>query len=701
MCRKFLVQIKNILLVDISSEELKAIAGGWIVIPCNTYLWKDDAISLILWYKGSSGGAPIYSVDARHVALSAANHSSLDTRMLLETHAHPAQLRISPVMAADQGEYRCRVDYRSARTQNYVTYLTVNDSVPPIKVQLRLPKKPLVAGEAAEFDCMAASLQPDTQLSWYKNHKLLYLVRENNTSSDGNRTISRLSFIPTIEDNGKDLSCQASNEKIPYATVEDTSRLDIHFSPQLTVNLGASIKRESIKEGNDVFLECNVKSNPGIREVLWTFEGRPLQSNLTDGLLVSNQSLVLQQVKKHHRGNYRCIAVNSVGENKSDPFFLRVKFRPSCKVAQRLVYATGTNELVNVLCEVEADPREVRFSWSANVSSQSSEIRSFSSTNLRSVASYVPKNRFGFGSIVCSAENEVGQQLESCVFSVVPAGPPEAVKNCQVTNRSMSTLLVECTAGDASGLTQYFFMEVYDLLLQKLHHNASNEDEPRFFVANLPTAAQLTLVIYATNNRGRSGSVSLTVRTLGPPEKQMSRDIVDQVAFNPLLGLLMATVAVVVLISTIIIIVMRIQANHHDTDQVNGHESRSKSSYKSANGTGRSGDDDQDGGQGGSTGDRKIKTRRRKNSKDSKIKRNSLSMDGNGKDDDLPCLPHAYVHCECSVGSSSSSNNKIGLVTTQEQTNDKPEKLSLEEDSGQYIHTTYYDFAVFNHNIIM
>lgn len=99
-----------------------------------------------------------------------------------------------------------------------------------------------------------------------------------------------------------------------------------------------------------MFLECNVKANPWIQvrplppsrdhthgsghclfsfancqDVVWTFEGNALKSNLSDGLLIANQSLVLQKVKRHHRGVYRCVATNTVGENKSNPFFLRVK----------------------------------------------------------------------------------------------------------------------------------------------------------------------------------------------------------------------------------------------------------------------------------------------------------------------------------------------------------------------------------------
>ena len=40
-------------------------------------------------------------------------------------HSHPAHLLIDPVAASDEGDYRCRVDFRKARTVNTVISLKV------------------------------------------------------------------------------------------------------------------------------------------------------------------------------------------------------------------------------------------------------------------------------------------------------------------------------------------------------------------------------------------------------------------------------------------------------------------------------------------------------------------------------------------------------------------------------------------------
>ena len=74
-----------------------------------------------------------------------------------------------------------------------------------------------------------------------------------------------------------------------------------------------------------MFFECTVKANPWVNEVKWRFEGYPLYGNTSAGIIISNYSLVLQKVRKDHRGNYQCAATNSEGEGRSEEVMLKVK----------------------------------------------------------------------------------------------------------------------------------------------------------------------------------------------------------------------------------------------------------------------------------------------------------------------------------------------------------------------------------------
>ncbi|CAG2116038.1 unnamed protein product, partial [Medioppia subpectinata] len=130
----------------------------------------------------------------------------------------------------------------------------------------------------------------------------------------------------------------------------------------------------------------------------------------------------------------------------------------------------------------------------------------------------------------------------------------------------MTTLLIDCTPGDDGGLHQHFYLEVYATAIQNLHTNLSSSAHPAFTVTSLQPGTQYTLVLYAANAKGRSHTVSLTAATLSPPEKHISNGSFDQIVVNPVLGLLIASVASLVLIVIIVVVVIKIRSNNRRYD---------------------------------------------------------------------------------------------------------------------------------------
>ena len=47
-------------------------------------------------------------------------------------------------------------------------------------------------------------------------------------------------------------------------------------------------------------------------------------NDLSHGVIMANQSLVLQKVKRQNRGSYQCIAFNDEGESVSEPYNLKI-----------------------------------------------------------------------------------------------------------------------------------------------------------------------------------------------------------------------------------------------------------------------------------------------------------------------------------------------------------------------------------------
>lgn len=91
------------------------------------------------------------------------------------------------------------------------------------------------------------------------------------------------------------------------------------------MTFSANQQHEHVREGSDVYLDCNVLSNPPVSEVRWRFKSKPLTNDSSKSIILRNYSLVIQNVKRHQRGHYRCLASNSEGESISDELNLRVQ----------------------------------------------------------------------------------------------------------------------------------------------------------------------------------------------------------------------------------------------------------------------------------------------------------------------------------------------------------------------------------------
>lgn len=60
-------------------------------------------------------------------------------------------------------------------------------------------------------------------------------------------------------------------------------------------------------------------------ELVWFFDDVPFYGNASAGIIISNQSLVLQKVRKEHRGSYKCLATNTEGQGRSLDLLLEVR----------------------------------------------------------------------------------------------------------------------------------------------------------------------------------------------------------------------------------------------------------------------------------------------------------------------------------------------------------------------------------------
>lgn len=245
-----------------------------------------------------------------------------------------------------------------------------------------------------------------------------------------------------------------------------------------------------------------------------------MHTNISAGIIVSYNSLALQRVHRMSRGRYTCTASNTEGEGQSNAVLLRVQYAPVCRTSQKILYGAARHETVRIVCEVDADPPQVNFRWAFDKSKDKvvAENQVTSSDGTVSIVNYVPRSELDYGTLFCWASNHIGSQIEPCIFSVIPAGPPAPLYNCTIVNRTEDSIRIDCSSGhyDAGGLVQQFVMEVRDPEVHKLIANISNT-WPSFDAKGLPPG-EYVMLIYALNAKGKSDAVVLTAATLALPE---------------------------------------------------------------------------------------------------------------------------------------------------------------------------------------
>ncbi|XP_052863238.1 contactin-4 [Anopheles cruzii] len=464
--------------------------------------------------------------------------SRLVVRNLSRTHQHSV--------------YSCQASnfYRKNVTAN----VTIELRLRPLAVEIVNGTGPLSADRRYIVQCQSVGSRPPAKLTWWMGGEQLMTTNQTATE-DGNGTLSSLSFTPTREDHGKTLVCRATNELVKRGTKETSTKLNVFYLPTLKLELGTNMNPEDIEEGDDVYFECKVNANPSAYKVVWKHNDQVVQHNSKSGVIMSSTALALQTVTRHQAGNYTCIASNVEGDGASNTVHLKVMYKPICRPDQKRVYGVARNEAAEILCQVDAYPPPESFKWSFNNTAETIDMPQSGyrvHAEQASSLTYTPVKELDYGTIMCWADNVVGQQKEPCVFHLIAAGKPEMPYNCSLANQTSDSLEVDCAEGFDGGQRQWFVMEIYDQQTHALLANVSSKI-PIFTVNGLDAGLLLKIVIYATNMRGRSEPILLQAYTLKAAEKQTGShtefELTPIVSIGIFIGILTMIICIIIAVA--------------------------------------------------------------------------------------------------------------------------------------------------------
>ncbi|CRK88301.1 CLUMA_CG002080, isoform A [Clunio marinus] len=450
----------------------------------------------------------------------------------------------------------------------------------PIAVHITTREKFVSAEKRYDVECKSSGSRPEAVLTWWKGSRQIKRMAKN-FSETGNQSLSILTFIPVVDDDGKYLTCRSENPFIPDSAIEDKWRLVVHYMPVVTLKMGSSLNPDDIKEGADVYFECLIQSNPKPYKMSWYHNGVELHHNVTAGIILSDQSLVLQSVTKSLAGDYTCLAVNNEGRGTSNPVTLRVRceyflpfhfisfLAPVCSSDREELLGALKHETLQLKCEVESSPPAESFHWTFNSSGEQTELTSqlHTSESGWSRLNYTPTSDLDYGTISCWAKNVIGVQRTPCVFQIVAAGRPFALQNCTVSNQSIETIHVECIEGFDGGLPQMFLLEMVEIPTLKLVRNLTLYRPPvSFILDNVESSSSYRLILFAVNPKGRSEPVIIDDITFKGVAKFTGVSNVMNVPVSPVLAALVLTAAI--LFAIVCIVLATIYRKHSHKNNV-------------------------------------------------------------------------------------------------------------------------------------
>lgn len=98
--------------------------------------------------------------------------------------------------------------------------------------------------------------------------------------TENNQSVSILKFVPSIENEGKYLTCRAENPNMQDSAIEDRLQLNVQYKPVVSLKMGTNLNPDVIKEGEDVYFDCNVTANPEAYKLSWFKDVSPHRNSL-------------------------------------------------------------------------------------------------------------------------------------------------------------------------------------------------------------------------------------------------------------------------------------------------------------------------------------------------------------------------------------------------------------------------------------